>query len=414
MPNPSVYTVSNVSGFSDSIVNVHARRILLAHELIGDMESGYNRYAYTSTLLSAEHTQVARNVGAGGIVLARNTGNILPLPKTGAVIAVTGPFRNKCRLGPGGSSAVTPPTASQINPLKGMQNCLSGISNASTIQDNNTANADYIVVFVGVSGEREGSDRPSLPVTGSDGDNDAKTALDITSAKTVVVFTGGSAASPGNWSKADAILIAFYPGQDQGNAIADVLFGNVNPSGKLPVTFPENATQLPSMGSNTALNYPSSDSAHGYFRMNKTGATPLFAFGHGLSYTTYSFTNLQVYPQQITAGDRVFVRVIVTNTGTIAGKTVPQLYLSMPSTNSSLPVRVQDLRGFKKVLLDPGASATVDFQLTEEEMQVFNPNGADYNGSGFWTVLQGKYDVRVGASSDVNEQPSVSSSFTVQ
>lgn len=413
MPSPSTYTVSGVSGFSDSIVDVHARRIILAHEMMGDMKSGYNRKAYESALMSAAHTQVARSGGEGGVVLARNKGNILPLPKTGAVIALTGPFRNQCRLGPGGTSSVTPPTASQINPLQGMQNCLSGVSGASTIQNNSTANADYIVVFVGVTGEREGGDRPSLEVT-AEGDDAAGTALGITSAKTVVVFTGGSAASAGKWSDADAILIAFYPGQEQGNVIADVLFGNVNPSGKLPVTFPQNASQLPTMGNSSALNYPDSDEAHGYFRMNKNGETPLFAFGHGLSYTTFSFTNLQVYPQQITAGDRVFVRVTVTNTGSVAGKTVPQLYLSMPSGNSSLPVRVQDLRGFKKILLDPDESKTVDFQLTWEEMKVFDPNGADYNGSGFWTVLKGEYTVRVGASSDVEEEPTVSSSFTVQ
>jgi beta-glucosidase len=417
MPSPDVYTVSGVAGQTDSIVNVHARRTILAHEMIGDLTTGYNRTAYASTLLGAAHTQVVRDVGSAGIVLAKNTGNLLPIPKTGKTIAITGPYAATCRLGPGGSSAVTPPTASRITPTQGITTLLAAVgAGASTITTDLNA-ADYILVFVGVSGEAEGSDRPNLAVQAADGETAVSSALAATNGanKTIVVFTGGSAASAGAWSTAPAILIAFYPGQEQGNSIADVLFGNVNPSGKLPVTFPQDASQLPNftlVGS--ILTYPRSDTAHGYFRIDKTGATPLFWFGHGLSYTTFSYTGLQVYPSQIKAGDIVRVRVTVTNTGSIAGKEVVQLYLSMPSTNASLPVRVQDLRGFKKVSLNGGANTTVDFVLTQEEMRVFNPNGADFNGAGSWTVLPGTYGVRVGASSQRNLQPTLSGSFTVQ
>jgi len=417
MPDPSVYTIPGVTGQSDSIVNMHARRIMHTHIKLGDLAAGYNRAAYASTMMSAAHKQVVRDVGSAGIILARNNGNILPLPKTGARIAVTGPFRNVCRLGPGGSSELNPLPANRITPIQGMTALLAGVgAGASTIQDNNTAGANYIVVFVGVTGETEGGDRPNLTVQGGDGDNDAQAALNVTTAKTIVVFTGGSAASAGNWSRADAIVIAFYPGEQQGNSIADVLFGNVNPSGKLPVTFPKDAGQLPPFNLvGTILNYPRSDTAHGYFRVNKMGVEPLFNFGHGLSYTTFSYANLRMFPAAISAGDRVHVKVDVTNTGAVAGKEVVQLYLSMPYNVAGLPVRVQDLRGFSKLDLSPGQTKTAAFELTAEDMQVWDPRGgADYSGTGAWRVLTGTYGVRVGTSSQRDLQPTASGNFVVQ
>jgi len=420
MPSPDTYTAACGNGQTDSVVNVHARRIILAHEMLGDLMGGYSRYLtpQANYLRTAAHDSLVRRNGAGGIVLAKNVGNILPLPKTGAVIAITGPFRNQCRRGPGGSSDVNNDAPHLISPLQGMRDVLTGIAGASTIQDNNTAGANYIVVFVGVTGETEGSDRPQLAVQAADGETDAATALGLQPNRTIVVFTGGSAATAGNWSNAPAVVIALYPGQEQGHSIADILFGNVNPSGKLPVTFPLNSSQLPNFaltGGN--LIYPRGDTAHGYFRACKRGDTPLFWFGHGLSYTTFSYSNLQVYPSPIKAGDIVRVRVTVTNTGAVAGKEVVQLYLSMPQNNASFPTRVQDLRGFQKVLLNAGANTTVDFQLTPEEMRIYNPNGTDYanNGhNGVWTVLTGTYGVRVGTSADRTALPSVSGSFVVQ
>jgi len=175
------------------------------------------------------------------------------------------------------------------------------------------------------------------------------------------------------------------------------------------------ATQLPNFNLVGAdLNYPAADTAHGYFRVNKMKVAPLFNFGHGLSYTTFTYSNLQIFPAQIYPGDRVRVRVTVTNSGAQwTGQEVVELYLSMPATNPALPVRVQDLRGFKKVSLAPGVNTTVEFILTPEEMQIFNPMGADYNGTGTWQVLSGTYGVRVGTSSQVDLQPTLSSSFTV-
>jgi beta-glucosidase len=415
MPTGSDYA-GVVGGQSDAIVNMHASRIIYAHEKIGDLKAGYNRTAYTRN--TTVHADVALQVGTAGIVLAKNIGNILPLPKTGKKIAIKGPFANSYRAGPGGSSYVTAWRSS--SPQAGINSLLSSVgAGASTITTDQNA-ADYIIVFIGVDGESEGNDRPSLGVSG---DNYSASALAATNGqnKTVVVFTGGSAASAGNWSKANAVVIAFYPGQEQGAAIADVLFGNANPCGKLAVTFPVDGTQLPPFTlSNNNLNYPSSDVAHGYFRVNKNNQTPLFAFGHGLSYTTFTYSNLQIFPGNpaqsqppIQAGDRVIVRVTVANTGTIAGKEVVQLYLSMPD-DAGLPVRVQDLRGFQKVALNAGANTTVTFNLTQEEMKVYDPGTTDFDATGGWKVLPGTYTVRVGTSSQRDLQPSLSGSFVVK
>jgi beta-glucosidase len=414
MPIPDTYVPASVAAQPDSILDMHAARFVYAHQRLGDLAPGYNRFAYGSLLTGPEHRAVAREAGSAGIVLAKNDKHLLPLPRTGAKIAVTGPFANHFRSGPGGSSSVTPKDSS--TPLQGISELLknSGAGASTIVADIN--DADYVVVFVGVTGETEGGDRPSLPVRPEEGENDAQAALAAKPNSTIVVFTGGSAASAGAWSNAPAVLIALYPGQEQGYCIADVLFGNVNPSGKLPSTFPKDSSQLPpfTLSPSNDLNLPSADSAHGYFRVNKLGQEPLFAFGHGLSYTSFSYANLKIFPDKIVPGDRVRIQATVTNTGTVAGKEVAQLYLSMPQ-NAGIPVRVQDLRGFAKISLNPGESKLVSFELTDEEMQVWDLNGgADYSGAGSWKVLPGVYGVRVGTSSQHDLQPTVSGSFTVQ
>jgi beta-glucosidase len=417
MPSGAAYAGVMV-GATDAVVNMHAAHIIYSHEMIGDMKPGYNPIAYAKN--NAAHDSISRLIGTQAIILARNTDNILPIPKQGKKVAITGPFATQFRSGPGGSSYVTPwksthPSAGISNYVRTLAQSLG--SGATSITTDLNA-ADYILVFVGANNETEGQDRTYLALQPGDGETAVQAALAATNGpnKTIVIYTGGSASTAGTWSSAQVkgLIFAFYPGQEQGYCIADILFGNVNPSGKLPITFPNDASQLPNFSlNNNSLVYPGADTAHGYFRVNKLNQKPLFPFGFGLSYTTYTYTNLQVSPKTITAGDRVFVRATVTNTGTVAGKEVVQLYLSMPQ-NAGLPVRVQDLRGFQKVALDPGASQTVTFELSKEDMQVFKPGAKDFDGTGAWTVLPGTYGVRVGTSSQLDMQPTVSGSFAVQ
>jgi beta-glucosidase len=406
MPGRGSYTAGSFQSVGENIVNMHARRIIYANKMIGALEPGYNSTEFQSYLLSDEHRQVVRRIGKAGIILARNNGGILPLPKKGASIALTGPYVSICRTGGSGSSVVRPMVL--INPQQAVQEKLGSVGAGASTLTTDIGRADYIVVFVGVSGEGEGSDRPTLHL--ADGDNDVASALNVNPGKTIVVFTGGSACTEGNWSEAPAIVMAFYPGQEQGYSIADVLFGDQSPSGKLPVTFPRNASQVPDFSlRNNQLHYD----LHGYFKVNEMGEEPLFPFGHGLTYTTFEYGGLAVVPSSIAAGDRIFVQADVTNTGNRTGQEVVQLYLSLPD-NRGVDVRVQDLKGFRKLSLGPGEKKTVTFILTPPDMAYFDNGGSDFDGDGTWKILAGAYGVRVGTSSQINQRPTLSGGFTVQ
>lgn len=199
--------------------------------------------------------------------------------------------------------------------------------------------------------------------------------------------------------------------------MADVIFGDVCPGGKLNMTFPktENQTANFEFESGTSdLKYGRPEQAHGYFKVDYMNEEPLFAFGHGLSYTTFSYSNLKIYPSKIKKGDRIYVSVDVTNTGEIKGDEVVQLYLSLPT--GTVPVRKQDLRGFDRVTLEPAQKKTVRFTLDPEDMAYFKVGSNEFDGSGKWEILTGSYKVRVGTSSKITpkpDEPSLSGSFTV-
>lgn len=416
-----------------------AKHIIYANGKVGLLDPNYNHLAYESTLRSQAHKDLVRKIGARALVLAKNEGNVLPIPKTGKKIFITGAtytagsmgttprqsqYNNKqehqvARLGGGDSwywesSLVKVSEADRISPERGIKEYLEGlnIDGKTTIVDNMYA-ADYIIVATGAHDEGEDADRPDLRVFD---DIKVQEALNVTTAKTIVLYTGGSASLPGNWSNAPAILVCFGPGQQQGYSIADVLFGDVCPGGKLNMTFPATEEQTANFEyrDQTKLQYGSPEEAHGYYKVNYMGQEPLFAFGHGLSYTTFSYSNLKIYPSNIKKGDRVYVSVDVTNTGNVKGDEVVQLYLSLPT--GTVPVRKQDLRGFDRVTLEPGQKETVRFTLDPEDMAYFKVGSKEFDGSGKWDILTGRYGVRVGTSSKITpkpDEPSLSSSFTV-
>ena len=267
--------------------------------------------------------------------------------------------------------------------------------------------AQVAVVFAGTF-ESEGFDQPSLNLSGVD--NQLISAVAAANPNTIVVLnTGGPVLMP--WlNNVAGVLEAWYPGQQDGAAIASVLFGDTDPGGKLPVTFPASASQPLSAGSSRfpgnggTVNY-SEGLDIGYKWYNAQGTTPLFPFGFGLSYTSFSFGNLSVQgaashanpgsnPGQVVAT----VKATVTNTGSRAGSEVAQLYLSDPSSAGE-PVR--QLRGFARVQLNPGQSTVVTFQLTAQDVAYWN------NG---WTAASGNYQVWVGDSSAMPGLP-LSGSF---
>jgi beta-glucosidase len=416
-----------------------AKHIIYANGKVGLLDPAYNHVAYQNTFMSQDKRNLVRKLGAKALVLAKNEGKVLPLPKVGKKIFITGPvyepgtresqYNNKAehqvaRLGGGDSkfwesSLVKVPENRRISPEQGITEYLKSLS-VEGVRDTIVSNiglADYIIVACGPHGEGESMDRDDMLVYKDEEfvkgilTNSSKKP----SAKTIVLYTGGSASLPGSWSTADAILICFGPGQEQGYSIADVLFGDVCPGGKLNVTFPNTVSQVMNFESAAnKLQYNKSNEAHGYFKIDNMNQEPLFAFGHGLSYTTFAYSNLQVYPATIKKGDRVYVSVDVANSGTVKGDEVVQLYLSLPS--GTVAVRKQDLRGFNRVTLEPGASQKVTFALDPEDMSYFKVGASEFDGNGTWDILTGSYKVRVGTSSKITpapDQPSVAGSFTI-
>ena len=176
--------------------------------------------------------------------------------------------------------------------------------------------------------------------------------------------------------KASAVLLAGYPGQQGGNAIADVIFGDYNPAGRLPVTYYKSIDQIPAFD-----NYDMQGRTYRYFTDE-----PLYPFGYGLSYTTFSYSDLTI-PQKTAAGEKVTVKVTVKNTGNMEGDEVVQLYLTDEKASTPRPVR--QLEGFKRITLAPGESKEVEFTLEPRQFSIINKKDERVTESGYFTITVG-------------------------
>ena len=256
------------------------------------------------------------------------------------------------------------------------------------------ANSDVAIVCVGFGGDwqSEGFDRASLALPGK---QDALIEqIAASHPRTIVVLNTGSPISMPWLDKVAAVVQAWYPGQECGNAIADVLFGDVNPSGKLPQTIPlrleDTPTYLDFPGENGKIYYGEGVFVgHRYYEKRKIA--PLFPFGFGLSYTTFSYSSLQLSAQHIEPDDNLQVSIDITNTGQRAGKEIVQLYVS--DKQSHLPRPEKELKAFGKVQLEPGERKTVAFSLTRTALAYYD------NLTNEWVAEAGEFSILVGASS---------------
>ena len=254
--------------------------------------------------------------------------------------------------------------------------------------------SEVALVFVGYPDayESEGTDRPDIKLMGQ---QDALiAAVAAANPKTVVVLNVGAPVSMPWLDKVAAVVEAYYPGLENGNAVTRVLLGEVNPSGKLPVTFPQRLEDSPAF---INASYPGCREVNygeglfvGYRYYDKKELAPLFPFGHGLSYTTFAYSDLKV-AKKVKAGEKVEVSLQVKNTGKRAGKEVVQLYVADPE--SALPRPPKELKGFAKVELQPGESKTVSFALDERSLAYYDP----YRKK--WVAEPGEFEVLVGSSS---------------
>lgn len=241
--------------------------------------------------------------------------------------------------------------------------------------------ADVAVVVVGII-EGEGRDRARLDLPPDE--EELIKAVAATGTPTVVVLQTGSAVTMGNWlSEVQAVVQAWYGGEEGGTAVAEVLWGDVNPGGKLPITFPLSVAQLP-------LYYNTKPTGRGYNYVDLSGK-PLFPFGHGLSYTTFAYSNLRVTPRRIDPTGSATVTVDVENVGPLTGDEVVQLYIRDMVASVARPLK--ELKGFRRITLKPGEKSTVSFRLGPEELAMLDRELK-------LVVEPGAFEVMVGSSSE--------------
>ncbi len=356
-------------------------------------------HPYTDTSLvqkvvhTNEHQQLALKAAQESIVLLKNDNNILPLNKTNLHIALLGPLALSTYVG-----GYSHPNAKGISILDGLKQRVSSgvvINYAKGYDAKNDSaqllsqaittvqSSDVAVVVLGEEPNEigEGKDRADLNL--SDQQLTLIKAVKQTGKPVVVVLFNGRPLTI-NWiaDSIPSIVETWFAGEQGGLAIADVLLGNVNPSGKLPITFPRSVGQLPFYYNHKPTSY------HKYV---DEANTPLFAFGHGLSYTTFEYSDLQITPQNISATDNINVSVIVKNTGAVAGAEVVQLYLR--DVISSVTTPELALKDFARIELQPGESKTIHFIIAPEQLSLWNREMKH-------VVEPGEFEVMIGAASD--------------
>jgi beta-glucosidase len=355
------------------------------------------------------HHALARTVAAEAITLLKNDGAILPLSANNhRKIAVIGEFAVNPRYQGNGSSEVRPPRVDKFMDIVGREhggNFEIEYAQGYSLGDDTdftlieaaarlAAESDVALVLAGLPPqyESEGIDRHHIDLPPSH--NRLIEAITLRQPKTVVVLTNGSAVAMPWIDNVPAVVEAWLGGQAGAGAVADVVFGKVNPSGKLAETFPVRLEDTPAF-----LNFPAEDGEVlygervfvGYRYYDARRIAPLFPFGHGLSYTQFSYSGLEVSSERISDRESLTVTVTVTNSGDVAGKEVVQLYVKDEEASVRRPEK--ELRGFHKLELAPGESRQVRFVLTERDFSFYSTR------HGRWIAESGDYKLLVGASS---------------
>lgn len=384
---------------SDTILNQAVRRIVRTKLCAGMLD--YQPPGDPNDVNSVEHQRLCLEAARKSIVLLKNQDNILPLSKnTVSKIALIGPSAAVAQIDGGGSAYVTPFYA--VSPKQGLESKIDPAkilyAKGCDINSNDTsgfaaarsaaASAD-VVIFVGgldPTQEGEGLDRVggsiNLPLNQQ---LLIKALAQVNENIIVVLYSGGICGTYNFINYIKGLIYAFYPGQEAGNALAEILVGDVNPSGKLPVTMPLVSGLLPPWNDNIDAGL-----GGGYRWFDAKSYPVQFAFGKGLSYTTFEYSNF-IVPTMVPYGSPITVTVDVKNTGSRFGEEVVQLYLTH---HSAVPMPVKELKGFTRVALQPGETKTATFQLTNDELYYFNETSNTYE------VEPGEKVIAVGPSSD--------------
>ena len=357
-----------------------------------------------------EHRALVYESGLKSIVLLKNQDSILPMNPGTKSVAIIGPNAATLPLDGHSSSAVIP--SYTITPKQGLEKVLGAerVRYAKGCDINSTnrslfpeakrvAQESEVVIFVGGldnTVEGEGyfikGDRLTGSVNLPGVQNELINELAVANSNIVlVVISGGPCAVNQVIKNVKGLLYACYPGQEGGRALTDILVGRENPSGKLPVTVPKGDDQL--RPCNTDFRNVVTEGV-GYRWFDRQKIQPEFAFGFGLSYTTFEYRSLRVTPDHAQAGQAIAVQADIVNTGQRAGEEVVQLYLSTGDLHPAMAMPSKQLKGFKKVAVQPGQTKRVTFTLTPNELYIFDA------AQGRYRVPTGSYTVRVGSSSD--------------
>jgi beta-glucosidase len=372
------------------------------------------------------HHKLARKIAGESMVLLKNQDNILPLKKEGT-IAIIGAFAKKPRYQGGGSSHVNPTKLD--NALEEIEKLVQGkakiIYEEGYNLDNDEMNQELIdkakeaakksnvaIIFAGLPDryESEGYDRKHMKMP----ENHNKLIEEVSKVQpnTIVVLSNGAPVEIPWIDKVKGLLESYLGGQAGGGAVADILFGEVNPSGKLAETFPKKLSHNPSY-----LNFPGEGNKVeyregvfvGYRYYDKKEIEPLFPFGYGLSYTTFEYTDISVDKKEITDKETIEVKVKVKNTGKVKGKEIVQLYVRDVESKVNRPEK--ELKGFEKIELAPGEEKTVTFKLDKRSFAYYNTEIRD------WYVESGEFEILVGKSSkeiELKETVKVNSTVTIK
>lgn len=408
---------------SEEVLNEKARRVLRLN-----FRTAMRKDKPNGSLCSPEHYDAARRIADEGIVLLKNNDNVLPISrKAGSRILVVGENAVKMMTVGGGSSSLK--VQREVLPLDGIRaaagegvtvefergyvgdisGSYNGVVTGQDLSESRSAeeliedaclkakDADAVIFIGGLNKashqDCEDSDRFGLGLPyGQDAVIEALAKVNPRLA--VVIVSGNAVAMP--WvDNVNAIVEAWYCGSQSGTALADIIFGDVNPSGKLPVTFP---VRLEDNGAHALGAYdPASTEAHysegifvGYRWAQKKDIKPLFAFGHGLSYTTFSYSEAEISRTTMSENGKVTVSVNVTNTGDREGKEIVQLYIGDDECSVERPV--MELKAFRKVSIKPGETVRVSFPLNADMLKFYGNDG--------WTLEKGSFTAYVGAASD--------------
>ncbi len=381
-------------------INRACRRILEAKYKLGLFSDPY-RYIDESrpekTILTAQTREIARDAAARSFVLLKNDKNLLPLKKD-RNIALIGPLANN-KNNMLGTWAVSGDPQLSITVLEGLKNATGNSSNIHYAKGANISDdpefarkvnvfgtrididertpqaminealmlakrSDVVVAIIGEASEMSGESSTRSSISLPDSQKKLIRALANTEKPLILVLmTGRPLALEEELQMADAILLTWHPGIEAGNAIADVIFGKYNPSGKLTMTFPRNVGQVPIYYNHRTTGRPNPGDEFQKFRSNYLDVpnSPLFSFGYGLSYTTFAYSNIMLSKNSMNSNEKITASIKLTNTGKVDGEEVVQLYIYDKIRSITQPVK--ELKGFQKIFLKAGESKDVHFTI---------------------------------------------------